>query len=389
MNRNKSDSGADVRFSLDAGVFLSFALAGVGAMAMMKWLALAQSTVTAVVVLLVIAYAVTVLAVKRLRLRLDQAGDNAYYLGLVFTLCSMGFALIEIGKRIGGEAQSDISAAEAVIGDFGLALASTLFGILCRIMLHQMRQDPGDVEATARLELAESATRMRFILDGVTSEFGQFLLMLRQKQENHASELATAHEQMRRQVSEGLQQALTESKSALDGSTQRISESLTAFAVATENGAHALVGATERLNAVEPPPVQLFKRYSTMAEKAQGVVEQFEQTSEQLAQVLGRITEASDIIQRVAIGSRDIAPRVAAELDAHHRRFDERARAIDAQVAGVVSTVTGLQDEIRSLKDEALTSFNAVKASEVAAVQVLDDLKRVVEQIDDKLQQPS
>src|SRR3989304_9855767 len=67
-----------------------------------------QVIVTVAIVVVMLAYAFLVYSVPRLRVRLDQAGDNAYYLGLLFTLMRMAFALYEFGATIvdgRGEAQ--------------------------------------------------------------------------------------------------------------------------------------------------------------------------------------------------------------------------------------------------------------------------------------------
>src|SRR5437773_12183974 len=44
-------------------------------------------------VIVMILYASAVTFVPRVRLRLDQAGDNLYYLGFTFTLCSLAITL--------------------------------------------------------------------------------------------------------------------------------------------------------------------------------------------------------------------------------------------------------------------------------------------------------
>src|SRR5438093_6811007 len=57
-----------------------------------------QWAVTGAVIAVMLAYAFVVTRIPRLRVRLDQAGDNAYYLGLLFTLVSMAVALSEFGS---------------------------------------------------------------------------------------------------------------------------------------------------------------------------------------------------------------------------------------------------------------------------------------------------
>ena len=135
-----------------------------------------QLVVTGAVIFAMLSYAAVVVSAPRLRVRLDQAGDNAYYLGLLFTLVSMAFALYEFGAAISGASDrvSARSGTQQIIANFGIALASTITGIFLRIFLQQMRVDPSEVESMTRIELAEAAKRIRATLDTVTIDLASF-----------------------------------------------------------------------------------------------------------------------------------------------------------------------------------------------------------------------
>src|ERR1700688_168924 len=119
---------------------------------------------TAVPVLIMISYAV-LLGARLFRLRDDQSGDNLYYMGLLFTLTSLAVSLYQF---------SAAGSAEQIVQNFGIAIASTIAGITLRIFFNQMRRDPVEVEATARLELANASRRVRRELDSTVIEFGSF-----------------------------------------------------------------------------------------------------------------------------------------------------------------------------------------------------------------------
>jgi methyl-accepting chemotaxis protein len=385
MSYQGSDDQGSLHLSLDAGLFLALALLGIALMFVLKHFGAPQAWVTGSVVGLVVLYSVVMLVVKRLRLRLDQAGDNAYYLGLVFTLCSMASALWEIGQRVGGNAPSSASAAEAVIGDFGLALFTTLAGIVCRIVLHQMRRDPGDVEAQGRLELAQAATRMRFILNDVTSEFGQFLQQLKQKQEDHSKELAETHDLLRQHIVDSLQEAVVQSQQSLVTATTGVSGCIDALVGASERGATALSSAADRLEAIEAPPVRLSKRYTAMADNVESIAEQLARTSESLGQSVTNIQAAAVAVERVAHDAQGVAPHVARQLETHDHRFQERVEAMDASVAGLAEHVATLRAQVRAASGEAREAEDAVGVAQAAAARVLDGLADVVTHIDAKL----
>ena len=110
-----------------------------------------------------IGYAVLIWLARNLRLRDDQAGDNLYYMGFLFTLTSLGVSLYQFNAA---------RAAEEIVQNFGIAIGSTITGIALRVIFNQMRQDPIEVERTMRLELADAARRVRRELDATVVEFG-------------------------------------------------------------------------------------------------------------------------------------------------------------------------------------------------------------------------
>ena len=114
---------------------------------------------------LMLVYALALGLARYLRLRDDQAGDNLYYLGFLYTLTSLGVSLWQFSVDDG---------AEGIVTNFGIAIASTILGVALRVVFNQMRQDPLEVERTARLELADAARRVRQELDATTFEFASF-----------------------------------------------------------------------------------------------------------------------------------------------------------------------------------------------------------------------
>src|SRR6201987_2237572 len=121
--------------------------------------------VTLVPVLTMIGYAALIWSARNLRLRDDQAGDNLYYMGFLFTLTSLGVSLYQFNAA---------HAAEEIVQNFGIAIGSTITGNALRVIFNQMRQDPVEVERIARMELADAARRVRRELDSTVVEFGYF-----------------------------------------------------------------------------------------------------------------------------------------------------------------------------------------------------------------------
>jgi hypothetical protein len=127
--------------------------------------------VTSVPVLIMIGYALMLGIARLFRLRDDQSGDNLYYMGFLFTLTSLAVSLYQFRAE---------GAAEQIVQNFGIAIASTIAGITLRILFNQMRRDPIEVEATARLELADASRKVKRELESTVLEFGYFRRMTQQ-----------------------------------------------------------------------------------------------------------------------------------------------------------------------------------------------------------------
>jgi hypothetical protein len=187
---------------VDKSLFLVFAVLGSGSLLVLKALDIPQLTVTMVPVVFILLYAVfTVMRWSRFRLPPDQAGDNCYYLGFVYTLVSLGLALYRFSSGSGARA-------EEIVQDFGIALATTLAGVTLRVVLHQAREDPADVEHAARSELGHAAARVTGHLGSLLTDvvafrnrtqddLKHFAFESKQVAEEYRAALSVFHEQTR------------------------------------------------------------------------------------------------------------------------------------------------------------------------------------------------
>lgn len=146
-------------------IFFLFFLAGISFIIFSKLTGLHPAITTGVPVAIMLTYAACLTFLRGLRLREDQAGDNLYYLGFLYTLTSLGVSLFQFTAA---------GAADQIVQNFGVAIASTIAGVALRVMFNQMRQDPEEVEHAARLHLAEAAQRVRRELDETVNELAHF-----------------------------------------------------------------------------------------------------------------------------------------------------------------------------------------------------------------------
>lgn len=122
-------------------------------------------------IIALLGYAVMTGLMPMFRLRPDQAADNVYYLGLLYTLTSLGMALLRFSTEGG---------TDAILRNFGIAIATTIVGLGLRVFLSQFRDDPDDLEYEAKAALAESVRSLRGELDRSLAEMQNFTVGAKQ-----------------------------------------------------------------------------------------------------------------------------------------------------------------------------------------------------------------
>ena len=145
--------------------FFVFSVAGAVYILVAKFMGLGAVWVTSIPVLLMAIYALAIILVRRLRLRDDQTGDNFYYMGFIFTLTSLAISLVQYGTGV---------EVNEIIQNFGVAVATTIAGIIFRILFNLTRRDPVEVEHIARIELSDASRKVRRELDTILIEMAHF-----------------------------------------------------------------------------------------------------------------------------------------------------------------------------------------------------------------------
>ena len=70
----------------------------------------------------------------------EEEGDNVYYLGLLFTLISLTFTLVELFGIDSDTLVSDENTFRTLLQNFGIALTSTIMGIVGRVMVQNWQR---------------------------------------------------------------------------------------------------------------------------------------------------------------------------------------------------------------------------------------------------------
>lgn len=95
---------------------------------------------------------------NNLLLRNEQLGDSFYYLGFLFTITALAASLISMNA---GE-EIEIN---SLLKNFGIAIITTLFGLVGRILFSQFRENLDDMNERAEMEVAQSVRNLKTQLD--------------------------------------------------------------------------------------------------------------------------------------------------------------------------------------------------------------------------------
>lgn len=329
---------------LDALVFIGFVAIGAFYILVAKSAGIPAGWVTFVPVAIMVAYAVTVRLARGLLLRDDQTGDNLYYMGFLFTLTSLGVSL----------AQFTVSgAAEEIVRNFGVAIATTIAGIALRLFMNQMRRDPAEIERVTRLELADAARRVRRELDSAVIEMNHFRRSVRQSAEEGVADLRQLGEQAA---------ALA---AALDGVSRRIADG---EARATVKG--PLAGSRPDPVVGVPPPA-----VTARADGLDRVVDRMGQMLVNHAAAMDRLTAAL-AAPPIGAGHDERPPRppeVLPVAEAIHGAGASGAPERDEVPAHAVTGGPLPEQTMPADTDEAARDAVALDAREPAAFPVTDD----------------
>lgn len=182
--------------------FLTFAFGGAAVIVVTKALGIPALMVAIFAAAAIVGYAVLIQRTGTGRLRSDQAGDNCYYLGLIYTLASLAYAIFTFDPA---------DTATTIVQGFGVALATTIIGLVLRVYFSQTRPDLAESEASARLELAAASAKLKAELSRSIVSMNDFsrqtLQSLEELRDEIVSSLQATKESAERAVHEISRQA--------------------------------------------------------------------------------------------------------------------------------------------------------------------------------------
>lgn len=169
-NLAKTDRLRDRGF-VDQWGFVFFAFVGFAAIVSAKALGADTIWIAVGAIAAMLAYAVVIGRAGTGRVRADQAGDNCYYLGLIYTLASLSYAIWTFDPA---------DTATTIVQGFGIALTTTIAGLILRVFFNQGRPDLENVEEQTRLEMTDAVIRLKAELGDVVRQLNDFSRVVQQ-----------------------------------------------------------------------------------------------------------------------------------------------------------------------------------------------------------------
>lgn len=187
------------RESIDTLVLGGAFLIGITASLLLKILDFAVWLPAVTSAVIIVLYAVVTFYSLNARLEPDQIGDNAYYLGFVLTLTSLAYTLWELGQHT-----TNPDLINDVIAGFGIALSSTIVGVVVRVILLQYRVDLVARDREARLQLNEAMQQFHLQIENLVRGMKYLGTEMVQTLEEHHKLVAQSYEQRTETLVAGL-----------------------------------------------------------------------------------------------------------------------------------------------------------------------------------------
>ncbi|MCY4264259.1 MAG: hypothetical protein OXE78_05335 [Gammaproteobacteria bacterium] len=325
---------------IGATLFIGITISGILLIIITKQLGLSQIQVTAGPVLLILLYAVAVFLFRKLQLRDEIVGDNCYYMGLVYTLVSLAYSLYEFSNN---------TEIDLIVTNFGIAIFSTIVGLVLRVFFSQMRVDIGETEAKARDELAEAARALRTELESSKVEFSDFRRVMQQS-------LDEAFNEMRKQLSESLKKSQKDFEQGVSGISGSIIQAKADFEQRSGQFKDATAAITEYLD--------------TLNSRLRAFEIDDRLIRELVDPLRSALRDSSDRIDRVTrenLHTAAAATSAVRELENFNRTFHDSLTLSTNQLGNVSETLAKSIDRVRTL-DESHASTARQLAEAMSAL---------------------
>lgn len=360
------------RSAMDKSVILVFALLGAAAIVVLKIHSFPLLLRVGVPCALMMLYACLTLMRTRFRLRYDQAGDNCYYLGFIYTLMSLAVTLYLIQGTVTGGSQ-----VINVIRDFGVALSTTLVGIVLRVFLNQLREDPADIEEAIHNELFDQSQKLSGHIRAAVVAFDDMRNETADKLKNYVYAMEQVVNEHQTRVVE-----LRDATTKLAKSVEQLASDLSAAEIPTGRLREAAAGTVAALQGARAAMAEVEsggKALVTQFASVGNAMESASGRSAAFAVAAGEVTSAAQSTSRAlaSLGeaSETTASRVRSVgegIELARREMDTVAQSVSAAANDHAAAVARAADSMRA----SATAIDMAASSATARIQQLEKIER-------------
>lgn len=293
-------------------------------------------------------YTVIAIVLPRTRLDYDQVGDNAYYLGFVLTLTALAWTLFTQVQHWGED-----DYIRNVVSGFGIALSSTIVGVVARVMCLQFRPDLVARDREARIAINQAMRQFRSEVKTVIRSTKYLGVEIRQSLNEHHDQLRRDEEMRSQTIHSDIAAAIVE---ALKPTSQKVEGMASEIVSETEAAMISARQARERSQA------ELRDSVRTMVnDLTQGITQISDATQTSLrsfSQQISNLTntmedEVRKALETVASGSTGLRGAVT---KAHEKMVGEAAGAVSL-------ALTDLVEELKQVTSGMNPANDALKAA--------------------------
>lgn len=290
----------------------------------------------------------------------EKAGDNVYYLGFLFTLCSLGLALYEFGSNVDNKA--------SLIGDFAIALTTTILGVLGRVWLGQGEKQVDDYEREARASMTEAMDALRGELDQSRESLAGFAVatreILEQSRETYREQMEADRQRLEKQfvssledMSKTLGDAVKEGADSITGNFELLSNGISAQVSTFQTSVDTMKSLSDSLVTVLNEALTSFQNLPDLQEII----------SERMGQLVEPVTVAANAMEEALQSQADLLKSLPESM----RDLNSATASANKEIDSLGGAVKTFIESLDSARDSQATSLKGVETVVTALASTL------------------
>ena len=190
---------------------------------------LGEFTSAFLLTVLMVSYLISILVVKKKTntfIRDEQMGDSFYYLGFLFTLTALVFSLFSLGT----------DGIDNLLKKFGVAITTTLIGLIGRIIMSQFRESLDEIKEKAESQITTAARKLNVQLESSINILREQSIIIAKSTDKTLQDSSLSLRRFMEENNKILQDSTNQSKNVIDEfnkNAQEISKNLSKINIPT------------------------------------------------------------------------------------------------------------------------------------------------------------